>query len=203
MRILTKLISVASIVAVASVSFASIPRTETISNTEFSVIVPAEWRSESPFGSVKLFLNGDGIGIPARDKNGALQTGFTVDKYPHDTMTFERFLEESIENIRKDKRLNLLKTTNETEVELSDGTVASVFIVQMEKHPQRQSLQMKLIIKDHEGADWIVTAWLVGSKNSKIAKIGSPEMKRILAHMKTFVFDRTKLDESALTKHYK
>lgn len=203
MRLLIRLTSVAILATVVSVSSASVPGTETITNPEFSIIVPANWRSEAPYGSVKLFLTGDGIGLPAKDKNGPLQAGFTVDKYRHNSMTFDEFIKESIGSIEKDKRLDLLMTKNEPGLELSDGTAADLFIVLMEKFPQRQSLQMKLIIKDHDNADWIVTAWLVGSRKSEIARIGSPEMERMLAHMKTFVFDSTKLDESILEEHYK
>lgn len=158
---------------------------------------------EGAFGTVQLFLIGDGKGLPRTDGAGPLQAGLTVDKYMNDKQSFADFVKESVANINNDPRLKILDKSVQENIKLTDGAVAGLFIVLMNKFPGRQSLQMKLVARNETDVCWVVTGWLVGSEKSEIATIGSPAMERLLAHMKTFVFDSSKLDSNLISGYYK
>ena len=169
---------------------------EVHTSNDFNMIIPIGWR-EMPFtaGAIVFFLNGDGLGFPAIDDTGSpLQVGMTVEKFPNLTNTLDEWGKNLANGYKADPRLELKKRKIENNITLSDGLKASLLLFEFIKSNSRQSLQMKLFSKDQYSNGWVVSAWLVGGKGSKIPRIDSENRKFLEVFLKSFCLDKSKLD---------
>lgn len=164
-----------------------IAKIEKYTNPEFTLNAPSEWRKIELGGKFSLFLQGDGIQLPATDAGSPLQAGLTVERYEN--------IKESVTDGAKKlaeaaKQAPGFKPTGEptiTKVTLSDGNEAALLMVQGIKAGTRSSLQMKLLVKAKGDVGFVVSAFLVGGENSTIAVATSAEAKSLIECMKSIV----------------
>ncbi|MBA7573749.1 hypothetical protein ES708_15554 [subsurface metagenome] len=76
---------------------------------------------------------------------------------------------------------------------LNDGTEAFLLTMECIKETYRRSLYMNLLAKDKDSNGWVISASIVGGKNSKIPKANSELTHIIRSHILSFCFDKTKL----------
>jgi len=162
----------------------------------FALVIPPGWRNitDLAFGNRKLYLNGDGIGPPAIDETGApLQIGMTVEMWANTTDSLEKGLEDLISNAKRNRRLEFVGEAKVDSYRLTDGTNAALLTMGFIKEGRRRSLQMKLLAKDSDSNGWIVSAFLVGGKDSTIPTADSTVAKLLRAHVTSFCFDPARL----------
>lgn len=170
-------------------------KVKTVRRPEFGIIVPGKWTDDGEFGTMKLYMVGDGRGFPVIEKGNPIQVGLSVDKYVNDTQSFDDFVTELSANITSDRRLEIIEKDIIKSIKLADGTEGSILVILMKKFPRRQRVQIKLVARKNATECWVVTGWIVGGEKSEIAKMGSPEMKRLLDYIKSFVFDVKSIDK--------
>ena len=162
----------------------------------FALVIPPGWRNitELASGNRKLYLNGDGIGVPAMDETGApLQVGMMVEMWANTKDSLEKGVESLISNARRNRRLEFVNEAKVDSYRLNDGTSAALLTMEFIKEGSRRSLQMKLLAKDSNSSGWIVSAFVVGGKDSTIPTADSTVVKLLRAHVTSFCFDPAKL----------
>jgi hypothetical protein len=164
------------------------------------IAVPKGWRDGGPATArMLLFRQGDGIGVPVLDETGApLQVGMTVEKFPQTKGSLKEGIEGLLKRAKNDQRLELVGKEVVETLKLSDGTEAMLLTAEFIKDKDRKSLQMKMLVKDGESNGWVISAYLVGDKDSKLPVASSYLGQWLRVHVTSFCFDKTKLDESKL-----
>jgi hypothetical protein len=71
-------------------------------------------------------------------------------------------------------------------VQLADGTKASLMIVEQIKQGGRRSLYMKLLVQDEAGTTWAITGWIVASRDSFLPKKDSGLAKMMMSFLQSF-----------------
>ena len=176
---------------------------EKVSGEGFAIAVPAGWRTFDMGGRMVLFRQGDGIGVPLVDETGApIQIGLTVEKFAGTTDTIEEGAKKLAQNARNNPRLKLIGEEKIEPVKLADGTDAMLVTTRFIKEGTRGSLQLKMVVKDQASNGWVVSAFLVSGKESKVPVEDSPLAKWLRAHVVSFCFDGAKMDEGAMKKAY-
>ncbi len=166
---------------------------------EFALLIPAGWRNMKSLtsGNLKLYLNGDGIGVPAVDETRApLQIGMTVEKYRNTTDSLAKGIKRLIANAKRSRRLKLVGEAKTESCRLKDGTEAALLTMEFIKEGYRRSLQIKLLAKDSASNGWVVSAFVVGGKDSTIPTADSTVAKLLRAHVTSFCFDSDKVEVS-------
>lgn len=147
---------------------------------------------------------GDGIIVPRVDETGsALQIGMTVEKFPATKESIEKIMDQLVRGAKKTPRLEIVGEEKVEDVKLADGTIGKLLIAEFIKEKHRHSLQMKLVVKDPEGAAWIVSSHLVGGLKSQWPKPGSMYVNWLRAHLTSFSVDPEKFDPARLDAAYK
>jgi hypothetical protein len=173
-----------------------LPGGERITTSEFSVVVPTGWKNDSQFNTAtkKLFIVGDGKGVPIFDDMGSpLQLGMEVEHFSEKDTLANR-IKLLTEDARTAPARKLESEPEIEEVQLTGDTQALLMHVEMIKEEYRRSLYMKLVAQDQAGTIWVTTGWIVASKESKLPRKDSVLAKR----MRTFVqsFELAKKKES-------
>lgn len=162
-----------------------IEKIEQYTTKEFTLKVPSEWRKQELGGKFSLFLQGDGIQLPATDEGSPLQAGLTVERY-------ENIKESAVDGAKKlgeaskqAPRFKPLVEPTISQIKLSDGSDAALLTVQGIKDGVRSSLQIKLLVKAKGDVGFVVSAFLVGGEKSKIAVSTSSEAKSLIECLKS------------------
>ncbi len=172
---------------------------------EFAIALPAGWQPAEGMGGpvMKLYCAGGGNGVPLVDEHGSpLQIGLTVKYLPGARGTLEEGARQLIAAAQHDSRLELIGEPKTEKVTLSDGGEALLLTTEFVKDGRRRSLQRKLLVKDADDKAWIISTFIVGSKQSQLPQADSPLAKWLQSFGNSFVFDAEKLDESKLPGPY-
>src|SRR5215471_1631186 len=81
MNMKVSVLLVLMLASLASSQDKPIPTLEVFTNNDFSISVPAGWRQMTFGGRFALYLNGDGIQLPASDNGSPLQAGLSVERF--------------------------------------------------------------------------------------------------------------------------
>lgn len=165
-----------------------LPAGERFTTEEFSVLIPKGWSNSQQLtsGIKKLFIVGDGKGVSVFDDNRApLQLGMSVEHYPDKELIEDR-IRILTEDARTAPQRTLASEPAVEQVELADGTKASLMIVEMIKQETRRSLYMKLLVQDQSGTTWATSAWIVASKDSKLPITDSDLANRMQSFIQSF-----------------
>jgi hypothetical protein len=176
---------------------------EVVKGDGFGILVPNGWRDMSGMTKFKLHRTGDGIGVPLVDDTGApLQVGMTVEKFGETKQTLEEGAASLVEAAKKNKRLEMVGKETTEKVTLSDKTEALLLTTEFIKEGTRQSLQMKMLVKDAKGNGWVVSGFVVGGKGAKLATKEGEVGVLVKAYLTSFVLDAEKLDEGVVKAVY-
>jgi len=176
---------------------------EVVKGEGFGIVAPAGWRNFEAGGRYVLFRQGDGIGVPMVDENGApVQVGLTVEKYSGQRGTVEEGIKSLAANARRNPRLVVVGEDVVEKVKLDDGTDAMLLITRFVKDGTRGSLQMKMLAKDQAGNGWVVSAFVVAGKESKLPVAESGVGQWLRAHVASFCLDAAKVDAGKLKGAY-
>lgn len=169
-----------------------------------NVAVPRGWRSLDKIKpTMPVYRQGDGVGVPAMDETKApLQIGMTVEKFPGTRESVKEIMRGLVEGAKKAPRLELVGKESVQDIKLADGTEAMLLKAEFIKEGTRRSLQMKLVAKDAESNAWIVSAHLVGGKESKWPTPDSRLAKWLEAHVTSFCLDEKKFDAAKVKAAY-
>jgi len=169
-----------------------------------SIAVPKDWRVvRSPQRQMVLFRQGDGIGVPAVDETKSpLQIGLTVERFPKTTESLKEGIDGLLKATQKNRRLEQIGKESIDSLKLADGNDAMLLGMEFIKDMDRHSLQMKMLVKDKDANGWVISGFIVGGKDSKIPTPDGDLAKWLRAHLESFVFDASKLDEKKLREMY-
>jgi hypothetical protein len=166
------------------------------------IAVPKGWRNLDQAANKVLYRQGDGIGVPAADETGdPLQIGMVVETFGTAKESIEEIMDSVIAGAKGDPRLELVKK-DVTKVKLADGTDALLLRAEFIKAHIRRSYQTKLVTKNAGANVWIVSAHLVGGKDSEWPRAGSRLAKWLEAHLTSFTFDGSKFDAKKVDAVY-
>lgn len=180
------------------------PAWEVVKGKGFTIAIPRGWRKlPMPIGHHVLYINGDGIGVPAIDETGSpIQMGFTVERYSKLKASPMGGAKKNLAGLKWNRRLKVISQSEIKSITLSDGAEAALIRVLLLKDRTRRSLQLKMFAKDKDSRGWVVSAWIVTGKDSAfIAKNKSLE-RWLLAHVTSLCFDRKKFDTAAIRAAY-
>lgn len=165
-----------------------------------AVAVPkGSWQLPKPLLPEVLFREGHGRDYPLLDETGApLQVGIFVEKLPNITATPEQGIQSFLKAAKNEPRLEMVGKEIVESLKLSDGTEAKLLITEFIKEKHRRSLQMKMIAQDQESNGWIVSAFVVGGKESKTPTPASGWARWMRALVTSFCLDGTKIDAEKL-----
>jgi hypothetical protein len=168
------------------------------------IAVPRGWRSMDKIKpTMPVYRQGDGIGVPALDETKApLQIGMTIEKFPGKRESVKEIMRGLVEGAKKAPRLELVGKESVQDLKLADGTEAMLLKAEFIKEGSRRSLQMKLVAKDADANAWIVSAHLVGGKDSKWPTPDSRLVKWLEAHVISFSLDEKKFDAAKVKAAY-
>ncbi len=170
-----------------------------------SIAVPRDWRILDGLRPRTLvFRQGDGIGIPLLDDTGQpLQAGLVVEQHfsAHDDL--REIAEESLAGAQGDSRLQPLADPRVEAVKLSDSTDAVFMTSVFLKEGQRRSLQLKLIARSPDSRVWMVSAFLVGGKDSRWCTVDSDLGRWLGAHVLSLTFTPKTLNAGRLRDAYR
>jgi hypothetical protein len=177
---------------------------ETASAESAKIAVPKGWRSRDGIkATMPLFRQGDGIGVPAVDETGApLQIGITVERFPPAEQSIETIVSELAKGATKNPQLEMVGKEAVEAVKLFDQTQAVLLTMEFLKTANRRSLQMKLIAKDGRGEIWIVSGFLVGSRDSKWPTANSKLGSWLRAHVTSLTVTSKDVDSKSLEAAY-
>lgn len=177
---------------------------ETVAVDAAKVAVPKEWRNmDGMKGSMLIYRQGDGIGVPATDETGApLQIGLTVEKFPPSKESTENIAKELAKGATKNPELVAVGKELVEAVKLSDQTAATLVTTEFIKERSRRSLYMKLIGKDGKGQIWIATGYLVASKSSQWPKPKSELATWLRAHLVSLTLTGKDVDQKKIEAAY-
>jgi len=166
------------------------------------IAVPKGWRNLDQATNKALYRQGDGIGVPASDETGdPLQIGLVVEMFGKAKESIEEIMNGVVASAKDDPRLDLVKK-DVTKIKLADGTDALLLRAEFIKTHIRRSYQTKLVAKDAGSNVWIVSAHLVGGKDSEWSRSGSHLAKWLEAHVTSFTFDGSKFDAKKVDAAY-
>ncbi len=180
------------------------PAWEVVKGEGFTIAIPRGWRKlPMPIGHHVLYVNGDGLGVPAIDETGSpIQTGLTVERYSKlDSSTMEG-AKENLASLKWNRRLKVVSQDKVKALKLSDGAEAALIRVILLKDRTRRSLQLKLYAKDKDSRGWVVSAWIVTSKDSEFVAKNKSLENWLRAHVTSLCFDREKFNTAALRVAY-
>jgi hypothetical protein len=170
-----------------------------IKRATFAVALPTGWsdRKDLHRGPMVIYAMAPG---PLLDELGSpLQIGMTIERFANEPDWLTAGVARQIQSARDEApRLQLRREPTSQPVTLSDGSPATLLKFEFDKERGRRSLQLKLMAADKNGTGWVASGFVVGSSNSVLPAPDSDAAKWIEAHVKTFTFDRDKLDTSAL-----
>jgi hypothetical protein len=168
------------------------------------VAMPRGWRSMDKIKpTMPVYRQGDGVGVPALDETKSpLQIGMTVEKFPGTRESVEQIMRGLVEGAKKAPRLELVGKESVQSIKLADGTEAKLLKAEFIKEGSRRSLQMKLVAKDADSNALIVSAHLVGGKDSKWPTPDSRLAKWLEAHVTSFSLDEKKFDAAKVKAAY-
>ena len=170
---------------------------EVIKGEGFAIVVPAAWRDmKNPPGKIVLFRQGDGAkNVPAVDETGQpLQIGLLVERYPNTKDAIEDGIQKLARNAQNDPRLERIGPAAIDKVKLTDGADAMLLTNEFVKDAKRHSLQLKMLVKDAADNGYVVSAFVVAGKESKLAGRDSALVAWLAAHVKSFCLDAAKVD---------
>jgi hypothetical protein len=178
------------------------PTWELVRGENYAIAVPEGWRKMDGLMPHQLvFRQGDGIGVPAVDETGSpLQIGMMVEKFAKTDDTLEDGAKKLVRSAKNNARLRLVGQEFLEPLKLSDGTAALLLWTEFIKDGDRHSLQLKMLAKDKDSGAWIVSAHIVGGKDSKLPQRDSALAVWLAAHVKSFCFDTTRFDAAALDR---
>lgn len=168
-----------------SVFAEGIEKLEQYKTKDFTLKVPSEWRKLDLGGKFSLFLQGDGIQLPATDEGSPLQAGLTVERYENIKESVVDGAKKLGEASKQAPRFKALGDPTISQIKLPDGSDAALLTVQGIKDGTRSSLQMKLLVKAEGEVGFVVSAFLVGGEKSKIAVPTSSEAKSLIECLKS------------------
>lgn len=162
-----------------------IEKLEQYKTKDFTLKVPSEWRKLDIGGKFSLFLQGDGIQLPATDEGSPLQAGLTVERHENIKESVFDGAKKLGEASKQAPRFKALGDPTISQIKLPDGSDAALLTVQGIKDGTRSSLQMKLLVKAEGDVGFVVSAFLVGGEKSKIAILTSSEAKSLIECLKS------------------
>ena len=162
-----------------------IEKLEEYVSEEYTLKVPSKWKKLRFGGNFSLFLRGDGIQLPATDEGSPLQAGLTVERYENIKESAVEGAKQLGEAAKQAPRFKPLGEPSISKITLPDGSEAALLSIQGTKAGNRSSLQMKLLVKAKGNVGFVVSAFLVGGKDSKIAVPSSKEAKALIKCLKS------------------
>lgn len=165
-----------------------------------ALAVPQNWRMlPSRSRQMLTVRSGDGIGVPAADETGEpLQIGLTVERFPAGKDSLDVGLEQVVKSAQSNPRLEVVGKESVEKLKLTDGTAAVLATMEFVKDDGRHSLQLKLLSKDDRDNGWIISAFLVGGKASKLPTPKSELAQWLRSYVVSFCLDGTKLNAAKL-----
>ncbi len=170
-----------------------------------SIAVPRDWRILDGLRPRTLvFRQGDGIGIPLLDDTGQpLQAGVVVEEHFSAKKNLREIADEILAGAQADSRLKPLADPRVDALKLTDSTEALFMSSMFLKEGQRRSLQLKLIARSADSRLWLVSAFLVGGKDSRWCTVDSELGRWLGAHVLSLTLTPAALDEGRLREAYR
>jgi hypothetical protein len=173
------------------------PLHQIIGGEDYAVAIPADWNLRSDMQpTMPVYAGGS---RPTVDENGSpLQIGLTVEHWPDVKKPLDERRQIQVDAVAHAKALVPVGEPIIQEVTLDDGTPALLMIHEFHKERGRHSLQIKLLANAPDGSAWCASGFLVGGLKSKVPTPTSDQAKWLVAYVRSFCFDRAKLDQSKL-----
>lgn len=173
------------------------PQFEKHSAGGLAMFIPSGWRNLDELPG-PLYLNGDGLLTPPADKDGPIQVGIAIERYPNQRGAAIEGARQNLAAGKNNPRLRTLGEGMVEQIKLTDGTDAAYLSIEFIKDGSRRSLQQKVFAKDGNSTGYVILGWIVTAKDSRFLDDHPQAAALLRAYLQSLVFDESKLSDVAV-----